>query len=147
MLFPFPGHTVVAPVGSALQCVPLTRWAPSRLSQVLQDMGLPTGVELKTTDPVKSDDVAANDAEPNPLATPTVAADPSAAGTANSEAADLAEVRLRFRDLIPGCSLDPFSHEARYEVAPVGSQGVPALVENLEGYYSSCTVFTVGILQ
>ncbi|XP_061086047.1 interleukin enhancer-binding factor 3a isoform X3 [Conger conger] len=58
--------------------------------KVLQDMGLPTGVELKTADPVKTDE-GANDAESNPLATPAAPADPSAASTANSEATDLAE--------------------------------------------------------
>ncbi|XP_036380803.1 interleukin enhancer-binding factor 3a isoform X1 [Megalops cyprinoides] len=58
--------------------------------KVLQDMGLPTGVELKTADPVKTEE-GANEAEANPLATPTTAADPSATGAANSEAADIAE--------------------------------------------------------
>ncbi|XP_035260780.1 interleukin enhancer-binding factor 3a isoform X1 [Anguilla anguilla] len=58
--------------------------------KVLQDMGLPTGVEVKTAEPVKGEE-GTNDAESNPLATPAVAADPSATGPANSEAADLAE--------------------------------------------------------
>ncbi|KAJ8415987.1 hypothetical protein AAFF_G00380090 [Aldrovandia affinis] len=58
--------------------------------KVLQDMGLPTGVELKTADPPKSEE-GTNDAEPNPLATPTATADPTATGAANSEAGDSSE--------------------------------------------------------
>ncbi|KAJ8264039.1 hypothetical protein GJAV_G00144380 [Gymnothorax javanicus] len=61
--------------------------------KVLQDMGLPTGVEVKTADPVKTEE-GATDGEANPQATAAAAAattDPSAPGAANSEAADLAE--------------------------------------------------------
>ncbi|KAJ8363437.1 hypothetical protein SKAU_G00122680 [Synaphobranchus kaupii] len=60
--------------------------------KVLQDMGLPTGVELKTADPVKSEE-GTNDTESNLLTTPTTTADPSAAGAANSEAADSENAR------------------------------------------------------
>ena len=61
--------------------------------QVLQDMGLPTGVELKTADPVKSEEavVAASVEEMRPVVTPVETS--AATGAANADATDAVEVQ------------------------------------------------------
>lgn len=61
--------------------------------QVLQDMGLPTGVELKTAEPVKSEEavVAATVEELKPVVAP-VETTTAATGTATADATDAVEV-------------------------------------------------------
>ncbi|KAJ8251757.1 hypothetical protein GJAV_G00225120 [Gymnothorax javanicus] len=62
--------------------------------KVLQDMGLPTGVEVKTAEPVKTEGEGTEGAEPNKEAPPTAASDVAAtdaAAAANPAAADSAE--------------------------------------------------------
>lgn len=62
--------------------------------QVLQDMGLPTGVELKTAEPVKSEEavVAATVEELRPVVTPIETAT-AATGAANADSTDAVEVQ------------------------------------------------------
>ncbi|XP_071774562.2 interleukin enhancer-binding factor 3 homolog isoform X1 [Centroberyx gerrardi] len=61
--------------------------------KVLQDMGLPTGVELKTAEPAKPEEAAAATTveELRPVVTPTETTTPAATGTANAEATDAIE--------------------------------------------------------
>lgn len=63
--------------------------------QVLQDMGLPTGVEVKTAEPAKPEETAAAATtveELKPVVTP-IEAPPAATGTANADATDAVEVQ------------------------------------------------------
>lgn len=62
--------------------------------QVLQDMGLPTGVELKTAEPTKSEEVVvANTVEElKPVVTP-VETTTAASGTAAADTTEAAEVQ------------------------------------------------------
>lgn len=64
--------------------------------QVLQDMGLPTGVELKTAEAVKPDvdpaPVQVPVEEPKPVVPAVEPAAAAATGAANTDAVDAAEV-------------------------------------------------------
>lgn len=66
--------------------------------QVLQDMGLPTGVELKTAEPVKSEEavVATTVEELRPVVTP-IETTAAATGTPNADSTDAAEVQSFFQ--------------------------------------------------
>ncbi|XP_071387315.1 interleukin enhancer-binding factor 3 homolog isoform X2 [Centroberyx affinis] len=62
--------------------------------KVLQDMGLPTGVELKTAEPAKPEEAAAAATtveELRPVVTPTETTTTAATGTANADATDAVE--------------------------------------------------------
>lgn len=72
--------------------------------QVLQDMGLPTGVELKTAEPVKSEEavVTATVEEMRPVVTPVETTTAATGPAATENTADAAEVQ--------SCSTSPQSH-------------------------------------
>lgn len=59
--------------------------------QVLQDMGLPTGVELKTAESVKSEEAPAAVEDLKPVVTP-VETTTAATGAANTDTTDALEV-------------------------------------------------------